>query len=69
LCALRWADLGKFISGVTATWSVALPAILLHAQVITLGTFLLFLAAPLICILGATTYQCMSSDTMNYSYM
>lgn len=53
----------------TATWSVALPAILLHAEVITLGTFLLFLAAPLICLLGAMTYQCMSSDTMNYSYM
>lgn len=47
-----WVDAGKFLTGFSAVGSIAIPAILAHAQVITTGALVLELLAAL--VLGAT---------------
>ncbi|GFH23052.1 vacuolar trafficking protein, partial [Haematococcus lacustris] len=47
-----WADAGKFLTGFSAVGSIAIPAILAHAQVITIGALVMELAAAL--VLGGT---------------
>eukprot|EP00197_Chlamydomonas_leiostraca_P005688 CAMPEP_0202869064 /NCGR_PEP_ID=MMETSP1391-20130828/11764_1 /ASSEMBLY_ACC=CAM_ASM_000867 /TAXON_ID=1034604 /ORGANISM="Chlamydomonas leiostraca, Strain SAG 11-49" /LENGTH=87 /DNA_ID=CAMNT_0049549315 /DNA_START=245 /DNA_END=508 /DNA_ORIENTATION=- len=47
-----WVDAGKFLTGFSAVGSIAIPAILAHAQVITTGALVMELAAAL--VLGAT---------------
>lgn len=50
--ASGWVDAGKFLTGFSAVGSVAIPAILAHASVITTGALVLELAA--VAVLGAT---------------
>lgn len=50
--AAGWMDAGKFLTGFSAVGSIAIPAILAHAQVITTGALLMELAA--VFVLGAT---------------
>ncbi|GBF97698.1 hypothetical protein Rsub_09756 [Raphidocelis subcapitata] len=50
--ASGWVDAGKFLTGFSAVGSIAIPAILAHAQVITTGALLMELAA--VFVLGAT---------------
>ena len=62
-----WIDAGKFLTGFSAVGSVAIPAILAHAQVITAGAMLMELAA--VAVLGATvvTYDYFATrDSMSY---
>mmetsp|Transcript_14036 Transcript_14036/g.30388 ORF Transcript_14036/g.30388 Transcript_14036/m.30388 type:complete len:133 (+) Transcript_14036:70-468(+) len=47
-----WVDAGKFLAGFSAVGSIAIPAILAHAQVITTGALIMELAAAV--VLGAT---------------
>ncbi|GAX84902.1 hypothetical protein CEUSTIGMA_g12323.t1 [Chlamydomonas eustigma] len=55
-----WIDAGKFLAGFSAVGSIAIPAILAHAQVITTGALIMELAAAL--VLGAT---CIVYDYFN----
>lgn len=50
--ASGWVDAGKFLTGFSAVGSIAIPAILAHAQIITTGALLMELAA--VVVLGAT---------------
>jgi hypothetical protein len=62
-----WIDAGKFLTGFSAVGSVAVPAILAHAKVITPGAMLMELAA--VAVLGATvvTYDYFATrDSMSY---
>lgn len=64
--ASGWIDAGKFLTGFSAVGSIAIPAILAHAQVITSGALIMELAA--VFVLGATiiTYDYFSSrDSMS----
>lgn len=47
-----WVDAGKFLTGFSAVGSIAIPAILAHAQVITTGALAMELLAAF--VLGAT---------------
>lgn len=65
--ASGWIDAGKFLTGFSAVGSIAIPAILAHAQVITVGALIMELAAAF--VLGCTivTYDYFSSrDSMSY---
>eukprot|EP00878_Enallax_costatus_P005620 GHUV01005894.1.p2 GENE.GHUV01005894.1~~GHUV01005894.1.p2 ORF type:complete len:132 (+),score=20.08 GHUV01005894.1:293-688(+) len=65
--ASGWVDAGKFLTGFSAVGSIAIPAILAHAQVITSGALIMELAAAF--VLGCTivTYDYFSSrDSMSY---
>eukprot|EP00879_Flechtneria_rotunda_P024361 GHRR01025820.1.p2 GENE.GHRR01025820.1~~GHRR01025820.1.p2 ORF type:complete len:118 (+),score=30.82 GHRR01025820.1:669-1022(+) len=65
--ASGWIDAGKFLTGFSAVGSIAIPAILAHAQVITSGALIMELAAAV--VLGCTivTYDYFSSrDSMSY---
>lgn len=64
--ASGWIDAGKFLTGFSAVGSIAIPAILAHAQVITTGALLMELAAVL--VLGATfiIYDYYSSQDSYY---
>lgn len=64
--ASGWIDAGKFLTGFSAVGSIAIPAILAHAKVITSGALIMELAA--VFVLGATiiTYDYFSSrDSMS----
>lgn len=50
--ACRWIDAGKFLTGFSAVGSVAIPAILFHAQKITGGALAMELGA--VAVLGGT---------------
>lgn len=50
--ASGWIDAGKFLTGFSAVGSIAIPAILAHAGVITSGALVMELAAVI--VLGAT---------------
>jgi hypothetical protein len=54
-------DAGKFLSGFAAISSIAIPSILYHASIITLGSLMLELSAAL--VLGGTciTYDYLAS--------
>jgi len=65
--ASGWIDAGKFLTGFSAVGSIAIPAILAHSQVITVGALIMELAA--VVVLGCTvvTYDYFSSkDSMSY---
>ncbi|KAG1667357.1 hypothetical protein FOA52_001417 [Chlamydomonas sp. UWO 241] len=47
-----WMDAGKFLTGFSAVGSIAIPAVLAHASVITTGALVMELAAA--AMLGAT---------------
>ncbi|GLC39344.1 hypothetical protein PLESTF_000502900 [Pleodorina starrii] len=61
-----WVDAGKFLTGFSAVGSIAIPAILAHAKVITIGALIMELAAAF--VLGATvlTYDYFSSRDAFY---
>eukprot|EP00884_Botryococcus_braunii_P014835 jgi/Botrbrau1/23352/Bobra.0051s0010.2 len=50
--ASGWIDAGKFLTGFSAVGSIAIPAILFHAQKITAGALGFEIAA--VAVLGAT---------------
>lgn len=50
--ASGWVDAGKFLTGFSAIGSIAIPAILAHAGIITTGALIMELAAAL--VLGST---------------
>ncbi|PNH04955.1 Vacuolar protein sorting-associated protein 55 [Tetrabaena socialis] len=56
-----WVDAGKFLTGFSAVGSIAIPAILAHAKVITTGALIMELGAAV--VLGCTvlTYDYFSS--------
>ncbi|KAI8472300.1 MAG: vacuolar trafficking protein [Monoraphidium minutum] len=64
--ASGWVDAGKFLTGFSAVGSIAIPAILAHAQVITTGALLMELAA--VAVLGATfvVYDYFASQDSSY---
>ncbi|KIZ04970.1 Vacuolar protein sorting-associated protein-like 55 [Monoraphidium neglectum] len=64
--ASGWVDAGKFLTGFSAVGSIAIPAILAHAQVITTGALLMELAA--VFVLGATflVYDYFASQDSGY---
>lgn len=43
----RWVEAGKFLTGFSAVGLVAVPAILTHAQYITVGAMMIELCAAL----------------------
>ncbi|KAK9809728.1 hypothetical protein WJX73_000207 [Symbiochloris irregularis] len=59
--ASGWVDAGKFLTGLSAVGSVAIPAILFHSQKITAGALGMELAA--VGVLGGTilTYDYLST--------
>ncbi|KAG2427862.1 hypothetical protein HXX76_012182 [Chlamydomonas incerta] len=61
-----WVDAGKFLTGFSAVGSIAIPAILAHAKVITIGALIMELAAAL--VLGATvlTYDYFNSKDSGF---
>ncbi|KAG2452683.1 hypothetical protein HYH02_002915 [Chlamydomonas schloesseri] len=61
-----WVDAGKFLTGFSAVGSIAIPAILAHAKVITIGALIMELAAAL--VLGATvlTYDYFNSKDTGF---
>eukprot|EP00798_Chlamydomonas_sp_ICE-L_P020848 gene20848-27681_t len=63
-----WIDAGKFLTGFSAVGSIAIPAILAHAQVITTGALIMELAAAF--VLGATcvVYDFFSKQDDDYYY-
>ncbi|KAK9830055.1 hypothetical protein WJX72_009454 [[Myrmecia] bisecta] len=66
--ASGWVDAGKFLTGFSAVGSVAIPAILFHAQKITAGALGMELAA--VAILGGTVFafDYLSSHDGSYYY-
>jgi len=67
--ASGWIDAGKFLTGFSAIGSIAVPAILFHAQKITAGALWTELAA--VVVLGATVFAFdffSSSDSGYYTY-
>lgn len=67
--ASGWLDAGKFLTGFSAVGSIAVPAILYHAQKITSGALWTELAA--VALLGATVLAFdyfNSSDSGYYTY-
>ncbi|GLI66660.1 hypothetical protein VaNZ11_010590 [Volvox africanus] len=61
-----WMDAGKFLTGFSAVGSIAIPAILAHAKIITIGALIMELAAAM--VLGATvlTYDYFSSKDIGF---
>ena len=65
-----WQDVGNFMGGMAGTWSLALPAILLHAKVIVLETFLLFLGSAAVFGVAIAAHMYLSSDRIGmYRYL
>lgn len=67
--ASGWIDAGKFLTGFSAVGSIAVPAILFHAQKITSGALWMELAA--VVVLGGTVFAFdyfNSSDSGYYTY-
>ncbi|KAK9843437.1 hypothetical protein WJX81_002586 [Elliptochloris bilobata] len=58
--ASGWIDAGKFLTGFSAVGSVAIPAILFHAQKITGGALAMELGA--VAVLGGTAF---AADFLN----
>eukprot|EP00208_Stichococcus_sp_RCC1054_P002268 CAMPEP_0206136916 /NCGR_PEP_ID=MMETSP1473-20131121/2125_1 /ASSEMBLY_ACC=CAM_ASM_001109 /TAXON_ID=1461547 /ORGANISM="Stichococcus sp, Strain RCC1054" /LENGTH=135 /DNA_ID=CAMNT_0053529755 /DNA_START=145 /DNA_END=552 /DNA_ORIENTATION=- len=65
-----WIDAGKFLTGFSAVGSIAIPAILYHADKIAGGALVIELAA--VVVLGATIvafdYFSQNSDSSGFSY-
>ncbi|GIL92881.1 hypothetical protein Vretimale_14799 [Volvox reticuliferus] len=61
-----WVDAGKFLTGFSAVGSIAIPAILAHAKIITMGALIMELAAAM--VLGATvlTYDYFNSKDIGF---
>ncbi|GIL67091.1 hypothetical protein Vafri_20520 [Volvox africanus] len=61
-----WMDAGKFLTGFSAVGSIAIPAILAHAKIITIGALIMELAAAM--VLGATvlTYDYFNSKDIGF---
>ena len=64
----RWVDAGKFLTGFSAIGSIAIPAILFHAQKITGGALALELAAVVVLAATAIAYDYLSNDDGSYYY-
>lgn len=56
-----WQDAGKFLTGFSAVGSIAIPAILAHAQIIATGALVMELAAAFILGTGVLLYDYFSS--------
>lgn len=63
-----WVDAGKFLTGFSAMGSVAIPAVLAHADIITTGALLLELGA--VGVLAGTwiAYEVLNSQDSYYGY-
>ena len=58
----RWIDAGKFLTGFSAVGSIAIPAILFHAEKITGGALAMELAAVAVLAATAFAYDYLSND-------
>ncbi len=66
--ACRWIDAGKFLTGFSAVGSIAIPAILFHAEKITGGALAMELAAVAVLAATAFAYDYLSNDDGSYYY-
>lgn len=66
--ASGWVDAGKFLTGFSAIGSIAIPAILFHAEKITGGALAMELAAVVILAATAIAYDYLSNDDGSYYY-
>ena len=64
----RWVDAGKFLTGFSAIGSIAIPAILFHAEKITGGALAMELAAVVVLAATAIAYDYLSNDDGSYYY-
>ena len=64
----RWVDAGKFLTGFSAIGSIAIPAILFHAEKITGGALATELAAVVVLAATAIAYDYLSNDDGSYYY-
>ena len=64
----RWVDAGKFLTGFSAIGSIAIPAILFHAEKITGGALAMELAAVVVLAGTAIAYDYLSNDDGSYYY-
>lgn len=64
--ASGWLDAGKFLTGFSAVGSVAIPAVLAHAGVITAGALVLELAAVLVLGLTFVVYDYHATRDSSY---
>ena len=64
----RWVDAGKFLTGFSAIGSIAIPAILFHAEKITGGALAMELAAVVVLATTAIAYDYLSNDDGSYYY-
>jgi hypothetical protein len=60
----RWIDAGKFLTGFSAVGSIAIPAILAHAQV---WVCVVCLSVSGVCNMAAASSQCVLSDSCHCS--
>lgn len=62
-----WADAGKFLTGFSAVGSIAIPAVLAHAGIITTGALLFELAAVVVLAGTLVMYEFLQAqDTYGY---
>ncbi|EIE27306.1 vacuolar trafficking protein [Coccomyxa subellipsoidea C-169] len=64
--ASGWIDAGKFLTGFSAVGSVAIPAILFHAEKITGGALATELAAVLVLAGTAFAFDYLSNEDASY---
>ena len=64
----RWVDAGKFLTGFSAVGSIAIPAILFHAEKITGGALAMELAAVAVLAGTAFAFEYLSNDEGSYYY-
>lgn len=62
----RWIDAGKFLTGFSAVGSVAIPAILFHAEKITGGALATELAAVGVLAGTAFAFDYLSNEDASY---
>lgn len=63
---LRWVDAGKFLTGFSAVGSIAIPAILFHAEKVTGGALAMELAAVAVLAATAFAFDYLSNDDVSY---
>eukprot|EP01024_Parvocaulis_polyphysoides_P062729 TRINITY_DN72038_c0_g1_i1.p2 TRINITY_DN72038_c0_g1~~TRINITY_DN72038_c0_g1_i1.p2 ORF type:complete len:133 (-),score=13.96 TRINITY_DN72038_c0_g1_i1:244-642(-) len=61
-----WVDAGKFLTGFSAVASIAIPAILFHAQRITVGALVIEIIASIILGAAALDYEFFSANDSGY---
>ena len=66
--AHRWVDAGKFLTGFSAVGSIAIPAILFHAEKITGGALAMELAAVAVLAGTAFAFEYLSNEDGSYYY-